>query len=84
MTDFLAFAVWLARQAWRVQPPNPEPTKGGPTMSRMLRLTRVDEMLRSPRGSEPSTPCVDHWWYYVRPNVLKCKRCGALKCAPAR
>lgn len=29
----------------------------------------------------PSPPCGTHWWYWARPYTLRCKRCGAVKCA---
>lgn len=29
----------------------------------------------------PFDRCDPHWWYWVLPSVLKCKRCGRLKYA---
>jgi hypothetical protein len=37
------------------------------------------------RVSEQPGPCFGrHWWFYIRPTILKCKRCGLVKYAPAR
>lgn len=40
-------------------------------------------MTRDNRTGEVIPACigVKHWWYYVRPMVLKCKTCGAIKVA---
>lgn len=32
------------------------------------------------KEADPGHPCYGkHWWYWVRPMVLKCKRCGRIK-----
>jgi hypothetical protein len=61
-------------------------------MAALLRESRVGDAPPSPdahasedyhqRQPELDPVCLTkHWWYYVRPRVLKCKRCGALKTA---
>jgi hypothetical protein len=48
---------------------------------------KVAEMVPKPREQRDSRtgevipPCIGrkHWWCYVRPMVLMCKHCGAVK-----
>ena len=51
---------------------------------------KVQELHDQPKverdaNGEVIPPCigVKHWWYYVTPRALKCKKCGAIKYAPA-